>query len=63
MSRPAPRRAALVNLGCRVNRVELDSMATRLEAAGFVLTGEADADYIVINTCAEIGRASCRERV
>lgn len=62
MSRPAPRRAALVNLGCRVNRVELDSMATRLEAAGFVLTGEADADYIVINTCAVTGEAEAKTR-
>ena len=25
---------ALVNLGCRVNRVELDRMAAELEAAG-----------------------------
>ena len=62
MSCPAPRRAALVNLGCRVNRVELDSMATRLESAGFVLTGEADADYIVINTCAVTGEAEAKTR-
>lgn len=62
MSLPAPRRAALVNLGCRVNRVELDSMATRLESAGFVLTGEADADYIVINTCAVTGEAEAKTR-
>ena len=62
MSLPAPRRAALVNLGCRVNRVELDSMATRLESAGFVLTGESDADYIVINTCAVTGEAEAKTR-
>ena len=37
-------------------------MATRLEAAGFVLTGEADADYIVINTCAVTGEAEAKTR-
>ena len=62
MSLPAPRRAALVNLGCRVNRVELDSMATKLESAGFVLTGESEADYIVINTCAVTGEAEAKTR-
>lgn len=62
MSLPAPRRAALVNLGCRVNRVELDSIATKLESAGFVLTGEGEADYIVINTCAVTGEAEAKTR-
>lgn len=51
-----------MNLGCRVNRVELDSMATKLESAGFALTGEADADYIVINTCAVTGEAEAKTR-
>lgn len=37
-------------------------MATRLESAGFVLTGEADADYIVINTCAVTGEAEAKTR-
>ena len=38
---PDPRggraRVALVNLGCRVNRVELDLMASELERAGVAL--------------------------
>ncbi|WP_321973535.1 tRNA (N(6)-L-threonylcarbamoyladenosine(37)-C(2))-methylthiotransferase MtaB [Paratractidigestivibacter sp.] len=53
---------ALVNLGCRVNRVELDSIANKLEAAGYVLTGEAEADVIVINTCAVTGEAEAKTR-
>ena len=40
----------LLNLGCRVNRVELDLMASELEAAGAVLVDEAEADAIVIIT-------------
>lgn len=37
-------------------------MATRLESAGFVLTGEDEADYIVINTCAVTGEAEAKTR-
>mgnify|MGYP002516857153 CR=1 FL=1 len=56
------RTAALVNLGCRVNRVELDAMACDLEAAGFELVGEDEASYIVINTCAVTGEAEAKTR-
>ncbi|MDO4849826.1 MAG: tRNA (N(6)-L-threonylcarbamoyladenosine(37)-C(2))-methylthiotransferase MtaB [Coriobacteriia bacterium] len=55
-------RVSLVNLGCRVNRVELDAIATRLESAGHVLCGEADADVVVINTCAVTGEAEAKTR-
>lgn len=61
-SRTAAARVSLVNLGCRVNRVELDAIATRLEAAGHVLCGEADADVVVINTCAVTGEAEAKTR-
>lgn len=57
-----PARVALVNLGCRVNRVELDRIAGELEAAGHVLAGEAEADVIVINTCAVTGEAEAKTR-
>lgn len=56
------RTAALVNLGCRVNRVELDAMACDLEDAGFELVGEDEASYIVINTCAVTGEAEAKTR-
>lgn len=55
-------RVALVNLGCRVNRVELDVMAARLQEAGCVLVGQRDADAIVINTCAVTGEAEAKTR-
>lgn len=59
--RPAPR-VALTNLGCRVNRVELDVMARSLQRAGCELVGEADADAIVVNTCAVTGEAQAKTR-
>lgn len=52
----------LLNLGCRVNRVELDLMASELEAAGTVLVDEAAADAIVVNTCAVTGEAEAKTR-
>lgn len=53
---------ALVNLGCRVNRVELDLMAGELEAAGARLVGEREADAVVVNTCAVTGEAEAKAR-
>ena len=41
---PANYRVALSNLGCRVNRVELDVMALSLKEAGCELVGQRDAD-------------------
>lgn len=52
----------LLNLGCRVNRVELDLMASELEGAGAVLVDEAEADAIVVNTCAVTGEAEAKTR-
>lgn len=56
------RGVALVNLGCRVNRVELDRMALDLEAAGATLVGERDADVVIVNTCAVTGEAEAKAR-
>ena len=53
---------ALVNLGCRVNRVELDRMALELEAAGARLAPESEADAVVVNTCADTGEAEAKTR-
>ena len=58
----ACRRVALVNLGCRVNRVELDAMALELQSRGCVLAGERDADVVVVNTCAVTGEAQAKTR-
>lgn len=53
---------ALVNLGCRVNRVELDSMADGLLARGFVLGSAKEAEVVVVNTCAVTGEAEAKTR-
>ena len=59
---PAPARVACVNLGCRVNRVELDDIASELEAAGCVICDEVSADLVVVNTCAVTGEAEAKAR-
>lgn len=55
-------RVALVNLGCRVNRVELDRIALALQERGAVLVGQRDADVVVVNTCAVTGEAQAKTR-
>ena len=57
MTRPF---ASVVNLGCRVNRVESDRITSDLASAGFALVDQQDADLIVINTCAVTGEAESR---
>lgn len=54
--------ACVVNLGCRVNRVESDRMTADLSAAGFALVDEDAADVVVINTCAVTGEAEAKTR-
>lgn len=53
---------ALVNLGCRVNRVELDRMAHELEQAGASVVPEREANVVVVNTCAVTGEAEAKTR-
>ena len=43
---------SVVNLGCRVNRVESDRITADLMRLGFAIVDPQDADLIVINTCA-----------
>ena len=52
---------AVVNLGCKVNRVESDDVAALLRAHG-VETGEEDADLVVVNTCTVTGEAEKKTR-
>lgn len=59
MTRPF---ASVVNLGCRVNRVESDRITSDLAAAGFALVDPDEADVIVINTCAVTGEAEAKTR-
>lgn len=56
---------AVQALGCRVNRADLDTTAAEIMAAGIPLVDAAEADVIVINTCAVTGEAEakCRQAV
>ncbi len=47
---------SVVNLGCRVNRVESDRITADLMRLGFAMVEPRDAELIVINTCAVTGR-------
>jgi len=48
---------ALVTLGCPKNEADSDGLSRALAAAGHVLTGPADADVIIVNTCGFIDAA------
>ena len=62
MSMQADASVAVVNLGCRVNRVEADLIAERLEACGCSIVGEDFAQAIVVNTCAVTAEAEAKTR-
>jgi ribosomal protein S12 methylthiotransferase RimO len=52
MSATAPRRVALVTLGCARNEVDSEELAGRLADDGWELVADADeADVAVVNTC------------
>ncbi|KXB62515.1 MiaB/RimO family radical SAM methylthiotransferase [Olsenella sp. DNF00959] len=55
-------KVALINLGCRVNRVENDLVASQLEGAGLELCDPAAAELVVVNTCAVTGEAEAKTR-
>lgn len=62
MTTGMPARVALINLGCRVNRVETDLVANKLQRAGCELVGQEEADLVIINTCAVTGEAQTKTR-
>ena len=63
MSAVATANVALVNLGCRVNRAEIDGFAIGFEAAGCTIVDDAtQAELIVVNTCAVTGEAQTKTR-
>lgn len=55
-------KVAFHNLGCRLNRLELDLIASELEDAGCELVAEDSADAIVVNTCAVTNEAEAKCR-
>lgn len=57
-----PPKVAFINLGCRVNRVETDVIASELERAGCEVVPQTEADAIIINTCAVTSEAEAKTR-
>ena len=56
-------RVHLQTLGCRLNEAELESWARDFHASGFQLSNDpADADLVVINTCAVTQEAGKKSR-
>ena len=56
-------KAVLVNLGCKVNKYELDSIATILQDAGFTVSYDYEpADIYVLNTCAVTNESEKKSR-
>ena len=53
---------SVVNLGCRVNRVESDHMTMALARAGYAIVAAEEADVVVVNTCAVTGEAEAKTR-
>ncbi len=53
---------AIVNLGCKVNKVESDAFAAGLLSRGCIETDQTQADVIVVNTCTVTGEAEKKTR-
>lgn len=54
--------ASVVNLGCRVNRVESDRITSDLLRAGMDIVEQDEADVVIVNTCAVTGEAEAKTR-
>ena len=59
---PSPFSFCVVNLGCKVNRVESDSIAASLMALGGVASSEREASVVFVNTCTVTGEADKKAR-
>lgn len=57
-----PRTFEVVNLGCKVNRVESDRFEAVLRARGFQERTEQGAHVVVVNTCTVTGEAEKKTR-
>ena len=52
----------VVNLGCKVNRVESDDFAARLLSQGASCVPLSEASLIIVNTCTVTGEAEKKTR-
>lgn len=55
-------KVAIINLGCKVNRVESDTIALSYLNRGATLASPKEADVIVVNTCTVTGEAEKKTR-
>ena len=56
-------KVAIINLGCKVNKYESDSMKDKLSKAGFQIVEEdAVADIYIVNTCSVTNMAQKKSR-
>ena len=57
------KKAAIINLGCKVNKYESDAMAEKLQSAGMVIVEpEEIADVYIVNTCSVTNMAQRKSR-
>jgi threonylcarbamoyladenosine tRNA methylthiotransferase MtaB len=54
--------AGVLNLGCRVNRVELDAVVRELKSNGVDIVDAHEAECVVVNTCAVTAEAEAKAR-
>lgn len=59
---PARPRVALLALGCRVNRADMDALAGELQGPFELAPAGATADFVVVNTCSITGDADAAAR-
>ncbi len=63
MAKMDKKRAALHNLGCKVNAYEMEKMAGKLISDGFTIVPfEDEADYYIVNTCSVTNIADRKSR-
>lgn len=55
-------RYSIVNLGCKVNRVESDSFSEFMAKRGCIESSVSDADVIIVNTCTVTSEADRKTR-
>ena len=59
----SPKKVCLISLGCKVNKYEIECMATILNNAGYLVTlNHEPSDYYVVNTCAVTNEGEKKSR-
>ena len=55
-------RFCVINHGCKVNKVEADTISAQLAGQGAVSAPEEEADLVIVNTCTVTGEADKKAR-